>query len=267
MSSQHSYLDFAVQTAALASEKLYNEFTKKSFTTRGTAKEIKTIYDEIADTIIKREIIQHYPKHSFLTEETGRVDKNSNYLWIVDPLDGTRNFVNGNPFFAVSIALWVKGRPMVGVIDAPMLKERYIAEKGKGSYLIDVRRNRTTKACVSHISNLSQSYIVTCEGGSSDRNLLLELQSVLYREVYDMRKLGSAALECAWVWVGRADAYVSPCLSLWDIAAGVLFIKEAGGKLLDFSLQEYSMNDFLKDGSYDLVAVNASLSLPSFKSP
>jgi myo-inositol-1(or 4)-monophosphatase len=195
---------------------------------RSTAKEAATSYDKEVDKLIIEEIKRHYPQHSLLTEESGSLQGDPDWLWIVDSLDGTGNFANFNPFFSICIALMHQSELLLGVTYAPAIDEFYFAEKGKGAYLNGV------KIQVSDVSDLDQSYILYCEGGDKDRGRTGELLHKVYPRVTDIRKLGSAGLETAWVAAGKREAYFSTRIEPWDVAPGVLLVREAGGKVSDF---------------------------------
>ena len=198
------------------------------FSLRSTAKEASVRYDKDVDRLIIAEIKRHYPHHSLLTEESGFLQGDPDWLWIVDSLDGTGNFANFNPFFSVCIALMHKSELLLGTMYAPAINEFYFAEKGKGAYLNGGRIR------VSDITDLSQSYIFYCEGGEKDRSKTGKIISRVYPHVMDMRKLGSAGLEIAWVAAGRGEAYLTTKIEPWDVAPGVLLIQEAGGGVSDF---------------------------------
>jgi len=198
------------------------------FSLRSTAKEASVRYDKDVDRLIIAEIKRHYPHHSLLTEESGFLQGDPDWLWIVDSLDGTGNFANFNPFFSVCIALMHKSELLLGTMYAPAINEFYFAEKGKGAYLNGGRIR------VSDITDLSQSYIFYCEGGEKDRSKTGKIISRVYPHVMDMRKLGSAGLEIAWVATGRGEAYFTTKIEPWDVAPGVLLIQEAGGEVSDF---------------------------------
>lgn len=223
--------DFAVQLARKAGAVLLEAFRRDpaSIFLRSTAKEAASSYDKLIDRLIIGEISTSYPRHSLLTEESGYHQAGDEWLWIVDSLDGTGNFSNHNPFFAVCIALMHRGELTLGMIHAPALDELYLAEKGKGSYLNGVRLD------VSTIGELTRSYIIFCEGGSKDRERTGCLLRNVYPRVTDIRKLGSAGLETAWVASGRGEAYFTTAIEPWDVAAGVLLVWEAGGAVSDFS--------------------------------
>ena len=198
------------------------------FSLRSTAKEASVRYDKDVDRLIIAEIKRHYPHHSLLTEESSFLQGDPDWLWIVDSLDGTGNFANFNPFFSVCIALMHRSELLSGTIYAPAIDEFYFAEKGKGAYLNGGRIR------VSDITDLSQSYIFYCEGGEKDRSKTGKIISRVYPHVMDMRKLGSAGLEIAWVATGRGEAYFTTKIEPWDVAPGVLLIQEAGGEVSDF---------------------------------
>ena len=195
---------------------------------RSTAKEAATKYDKQVDRSIVEEIKRYYPRHSLLTEESGFLEGNPEWLWIVDSLDGTGNFANFNPLFSVCIALMHRSELLLGAIYAPAIDEFYLAEEGKGSYLNGV------KIQVSDVSDLNQSYVLYCEGGEKDRRRTGELLHKVYPHVTDIRKLGSAGLETAWVAAGKREAYFTTKIEPWDVAPGVLLVQEAGGRVSDF---------------------------------
>ncbi|MDP3993601.1 MAG: inositol monophosphatase family protein [bacterium] len=260
MDNPNKFLKFAMSTARKTGQKMAYYFRKKEPVISGAPSGIKTFYDDIADDMIKKLIEKHFPTHSYLTEETGMVDKKSDYLWIIDPLDGTSNFVNHNPFFSISIALWHKGEPLLGVIEVPILQETFTAFRGHGAFHYDGGQKK--RARVSAISSLSNSYLIFCEGGERNKSRIVKIFRDLYPRTREMRKLGSAAIELSWVALGRSEAYVSTQIHLWDIAAGVLFVKEAGGHLLHFDGTPYQWAEFLKSKKFDLAATNSKIKLP-----
>ena len=195
---------------------------------RTSAKEAATVYDKMADRLIVQGIREAYPDHSLLTEESGFLEGNADWLWIVDSLDGTGDFADWNPFFSVCIALMHKEDLVLGAIYAPAIDEFYLAEKGNGAYL-NQKRIR-----VSDVSHLSGSYIFYCEGGEKDRTRTGEIVGRVYPKVMDIRKLGSAGLETAWVAAGKGEAYFTTRIEPWDVAPGVLLVREAGGEVTGF---------------------------------
>lgn len=256
----NSLLDFSIGIAEEAGSILLAHFKESAPSIRGTPKEVKSVFDRVSDEIIKKAIEEKYPDHSYLTEETGLVKKNSPYLWIIDPLDGTGNFVNGNPFFAVSIALWKDQKPLLCAIEAPALQEQYTVVLQEGAFLLNKKSMQKTKLKVSNTSDIRQAYLVYCEGGAKDKKPVLQTIEQNLLKAKDLRKLGSAALECAWVATGRADAYITHEISLWDIAAGVLLVHEAGGIITDFQGQMLPWEEIAISQTLNLIAKNATMS-------
>jgi len=257
----NKFLKFAIDVAEKTGKKLYASFREEGSLIRRqkTNQEFKTTYDQIADKIIKDSIEKHFPHHSYLTEETGLVEKEKDFLWIIDPLDGTSNFADHNPFFSISIALWHKGKPLLGVIEAPMLKERFIALAGEGAYRYDLLRKKKSRARVSKISKLEDSYFVYCEGGERDKRRMAKIYAKIYPKVREFRKLGSGALELAWVGTGRAEGHITTETNLWDIAAGILFVKEAGGKILHLDGSPCHWQEFVPLKKIDLLTTNGKV--------
>lgn len=258
---ERSFLKKATVISEKAGKRLLKSFRKEDPTERGTVKEVKLVYDLVADSIILNAIEKHFGTHSYVTEETGFIDKGSEYLWIIDPLDGTSNFADQNPMFAVSIALWHRGEPVLGIIEAPMMMERFVAVRNRGAYRYDFLRNRARKVRVSDVKRASGAYGVYCEGGVRNKKRSLELLGKYYLQVKDTRKLGSAALELAFVGTGRSESYMTTKISLWDIAAGILFVREAGGEILHFDGSQYEWGEFRRSRRFDLLATNGKLKI------
>ncbi|MGB7293591.1 MAG: inositol monophosphatase family protein [Thermodesulfobacteriota bacterium] len=255
------FLRGAISIARKAGQKILESYRSEEPVERGTVKELKTVQDETSDKIITEAIEKNFPEHSYLTEETGFIAKHKDYLWIIDPLDGTGNFANHNPLFAISISLWVNGEPLLGVIEAPMLAERFVAVRKKGAYHYDLFRRILRMVNVSKNDTLERAYVLYCEGGETDKERVLNIIKRVFLDVKDARKLGSAAIELAYVGMGRSDCYITTRISLWDIAAGVLFVKEAGGDILHFDGVPYRWSEFEADKSYDLVASNGKITI------
>ncbi len=186
--------------------------------------------DRKAEEIIFTELSRARPGYSFLMEERGVVEgEDAQHRWIVDPLDGTTNFLHGIPIFAVSIALERQGRLQAALVYNPAMDELYTAERGGGAFMND-RRLR-----VAGRSKLSDSVIGTGIphlGRGHHGNALIELRNVM-GEVSGIRRMGAAALDLAYVAAGRLDGFWESGLSPWDMAAGLLLIREAGGFVSD----------------------------------
>jgi len=239
-------IDFIESLAKRVGEVLLSHFGQDAelLKQRTSVKEAVTRYDKMVDEMITREIKDRYPDHSMLTEESGFLKGDADWLWIVDSLDGTSDFANSNPLFAVCIAVMHKGELFSGAIYAPAINEFYLAEKGNGAYLNQRRIH------VSETADIGQSYLFYCEGGEKDRLRTGGIIGRVYPEVMDMRKLGSAGLETAWVAAGKGEAYFTTQIEPWDVAPGVLLVQEAGGKVTDFE------GDAWKPGKSDLLFSN-----------
>jgi len=189
-----------------------------------------TEMDLLSEKIIVGEIRQHYPDHSLLAEERVTKQEDSPYRWIIDPLDGTTNYAHGYPVFCVSIALEEKGELILGVVYEPMRDELFLAEKGKGARL------NGRKIHVSSISKLGRSLLATgfaYDLRESPANNFDHFRNFALR-VHAVRRAGSAALDLSYVAAGRFDGFWEMKLGPWDLAAGSLLVREAGGKITDF---------------------------------
>ena len=182
--------------------------------------------DHKAEDIIYDRLMQARPGYGFLMEERGIVEGTDKaHRWIVDPLDGTTNFLHGMPHFAVSIALEREGELVAGVIYNPASDEMFHAEKGRGAWLAD-RRLR-----VADRKHFDEAVIATgmpFSGKTGHASFLKELHQVMPATA-GIRRMGSAALDLAWVAAGRYDGFWERNLKSWDIAAGIVLVKEAGG--------------------------------------
>lgn len=186
--------------------------------------------DRRAEEIVHAELARARPGYSFLMEESGAVEGDDpQHRWLVDPLDGTTNFLHGIPIFSVSIALERQGQLVAGVIFNPVMDELYTAERGGGAFLND-RRMR-----VSARRELSDCVIGTGIphlGRGHHGQALVDLRNVM-AETAGIRRLGSAALDLAYVAAGRMDGFWEDALHPWDTAAGILMVREAGGFVTD----------------------------------
>ncbi len=186
--------------------------------------------DKLAEAEIIKELRRAYPDHAILAEESGATGKGP-LQWVIDPLDGTHNYLRGIPHFCVSIALLDKGVPVHGVVFDPLRDELYTASKGDGAYLND-RRMRVTKR-----ENLGGAMIATGFPFRQREHLAaqLDITRAILGHAEDIRRSGSAALDLAYVAAGRLDGYFEIGLKPWDMAAGVLLVHEAGGRYCDFA--------------------------------
>ena len=206
--------------------------------------------DKEAELAIIGTLRKSYPDHSFVAEESG-IDngKDTDHQWIIDPLDGTTNFIRGIPHFAVSIALKIKGRTEVGIVFDPIRNELFSAVRGQSAQ-INGYRTRT-----SSVPKLTGTLLATGFPFKQKYNLetYLNIFQDFFNDVADMRRGGSAALDLAYVAAGRMDGFWEFGLKPWDIAAGELLLKESGAMMTDFS----GGNDYFKSG--DVVAANPKL--------
>ncbi|MBQ4856448.1 inositol monophosphatase [Rhodanobacter sp. B2A1Ga4] len=186
--------------------------------------------DKLAEAEIIKELRRAYPNHAILAEESGATGKGP-LTWVIDPLDGTHNYLRGIPHFSVSIALLEKGVPIHAVVFDPLRDELYTASKGDGAYLND-RRMRVSKR-----ENLGGAMIATGFPFRQREHLVpqLDMTRAILGQAEDIRRSGSAALDLAYVAAGRYDGYFEIGLKPWDMAAGVLLVHEAGGRYCDFA--------------------------------
>jgi myo-inositol-1(or 4)-monophosphatase len=197
------------------------------------------------------EVLRHArPDWGLLLEEGGEIKgEDERCRWIVDPLDGTTNFLHGIPHFAISIAAEIDGEVTAGLIHQPLTGESYWAEKGRGAWLSD-RRLR-----VSGRRDLSDCLIATGMPymGHGNRAQFTQILDAVMPEVAGVRRFGAASLDLAWVAAGRFDGFWESGLSYWDIAAGILIIREAGGFVSDFRGQDAMV------GRREFIAGNQSI--------
>ncbi|SFR87566.1 myo-inositol-1(or 4)-monophosphatase [Dyella sp. OK004] len=189
--------------------------------------------DKLAEAEIVKELRRAYPTHAILAEESGATGKGP-LQWVIDPLDGTHNYLRGIPHFSVSIALLDKGEPVYAVVFDPLRDELFTASKGDGAYLND-RRIRVGKR-----ENLGGAMIATGFPYRQRDHLesQLNMTRAMLGQAEDIRRSGSAALDLAYVAAARYDGYFEIGLKPWDMAAGVLLVREAGGHYCDFAGRE-----------------------------
>ena len=199
-----------------------------------------TASDKKVEKILIEELQKARPNYSILSEEIGQIDNDESFRWIIDPIDGTANFLHGIPHFAISIGLEHDKEIICGIVYDPIKDEMFVAEKGNGAYLNNYRMR------VSSRSKLKDCIIFT--GGprreAKNRELALkEYYNFSSTVMLPIRKLGSAALDMAYVAAGRCDGSWQRDLNYWDIAAGIILVKESGGFVTDFSgKNEYIQN-------------------------
>jgi myo-inositol-1(or 4)-monophosphatase len=198
---------------------------------QGEERNLVSEIDKTSEAKIISIIKRHYPNHAILAEESGASSPSADYKWVIDPLDGTTNFLHGVPIFCVTIAIEYKGEIVAGVVYDPNLEELFTAEKGSGAYC-NGKRMRVTQT-----SDLMSSLLVTgfpYDIAQNPDNAVGHFVNFLM-EGQGLRRLGSAALDLSYIAAGRFDGFWEVNLNPWDMAAGVLFVHEAGGKVSDFS--------------------------------
>jgi len=228
-------LNVAIETAEAAGELLRAGVREqKAIIHKSTAIDLVTQYDEAAEALILERLRTHFPEHNFVAEESGvstysATGRRSQYTWYIDPLDGTNNFAHGFPIFCVSLALYEGERPLVGVVYDPLRGECFSAVSGQGAYLST--QEGTTRLHVSQTGTLLGSLLATgfpYDRHESELDNIAQLIAFVKR-VQGIRRPGSAALDLAYVAAGRLDGYWEYKLNSWDVAAGILFVREAGG--------------------------------------
>ena len=198
--------------------------------TKSTVHDVVTKVDKLSESMLIERIGKYFPEYSVLGEESGEHDAHSDYLWVVDPLDGTNNYSQGLPVYSVSIGLQYRGETLLGVVYAPYLDELYTAIRGKGAFLNGVRIH------VSDKTELDRSMLGTgfpYDKGIHPVNNIDNLSRIL-PHLRGIRRMGSAAYDLCGVAAGFLDGYWELGLKLWDVCAGVLIVQEAGGHVEPF---------------------------------
>lgn len=240
-------LEVAIK-AAETSGKILMQYYGRAKVSLKRDRSLVTEADVKSEKRIKGILEREFPKYSFLGEESGRHKMGSEASWVVDPLDGTTNYVMRNPFFNVSIAL-VKGtEPIVGVVHYPFLNETFHAEKGKGAFL------GKKEVHVSNETVLEDSVITFCHGRDEESvrrvsKIFADLKSINNK----VRQLGAAALELCYVACGRTSCFLMPGMNPWDVMAGTIIVKEAGGIVSDLEGNTFTVN------SKDILASNGKI--------
>lgn len=239
------YINLALRMAREAGE-LIKEYVDSDFKVeeKSSKVDLVTEVDQKSESFIRNRIHEYYPKHKIVGEEgvaggddVNVVAESDDYIWIIDPIDGTTNFVHGLPGFTISIALSYKQEVILGVIYDPNLDEMFWAEKGKGAFLnsnrVIVSDNNHLEGCV-----LATGYPSDVEG---DRAKVIENINKLGPACSNIRTFGSAALHLAYVAAGRMEGFWEHGLNVWDVAAGYLLIDEAGGTATAMSGEPYNL--------------------------
>jgi myo-inositol-1(or 4)-monophosphatase len=224
----------AVEAGAAELTRFFNQSFKVSNKTG--VNNLVTEADHAAEAAILDVIKKKFPEHYILSEEAGEIIQDSNYKWIVDPIDGTVNFAHSIPLCCVSIAIEHNGEIILAAVYNPNLNELFFAERGNGSTLNEKpitvsEKMHVMNACL--VTGFPYTYLDTPNGP-------LEVFEKFIRKGVPVRRLGSAAIDLCWVAAGRFDGFYEHKLETWDSAAGYLIVEEAGGKVTDFEGNKFS---------------------------
>lgn len=232
-----SYIETAMQIAREAGDVLLQFLEKRpDFEVKGE-QDLITEADRAAEALVLEQLRNHFPAHSVIAEESGLHDRQSEYCWYVDPLDGTTNFAHSYPAFCVSIGLAHAGELIAGVVFDPLRNEVFSAEKGAGAYLNN-RRIRVSKVPSIDVSLLATGF--PSRKRHEDVNVHFFYQ--LGVKAHGIRRSGSAAIDLANVASGRLDGFWEFGLHPWDVAAGLLLVSEAGGRYTDMRGGAFDFN-------------------------
>lgn len=228
------------------------KLTKADISQKSSRRDLVTKADFEAERLIVARLRKSFPGHAIFAEEEVKEDAGDRPVWFVDPVDGTINFIHGHPHYAVSMGLYQRGEPLLGVVYNPAIDELFAGETGKGA----TRNGKPLR--VSAESDLSQSLLTT--GFPYKRNELpnnnLENFNRLFLQVRGIRRLGVASLDLAYVSCGRFDGFWELHLQPYDVAAGAILVREAGGLVSDFT----GGNDWLRQG--EIIATNGHIHGP-----
>jgi len=239
----------AAQKAARGLKRDFGEIEQLQVSQKGPS-DFVSAADLRAEKVLRTELAKARPKFGFVLEEGGEVKgEDAHHRWIIDPIDGTTNFLHGIPHFAISIGLEMDGEVIAALVYNPIVEEMYYAEKGKGAFLNDKRLR------VSSRSHLADSLIATgipFNGLPGHKPFLKQLERVM-SSVAGVRRMGAASLDLAYVAAGRCEGFWERGLKPWDIAGGLLLVREAGGFITDFA----GGKNMLESG--DVVAANPKI--------
>jgi len=247
----------AVRKAGRGLARDFGEVENLQVSVKGPANFVSAA-DHRAEEALFRELRKARPNYGFLMEERGEVaGADETHTWIVDPLDGTTNFLHGIPLFAISVGLEREGELVAGVIYNPATDELFMAEKGKGCFMAG-RGPQDRRLRVSARKNIGDAVLATGiphRGRPGHPRFIREVGDVM-KEVAGVRRTGSAALDLAWTAAGRFEGYWEHAIKPWDMAAGIVMVREAGGTVTDLA----GSDDMLDNGT--VVASNGALHKP-----
>lgn len=219
------FLEAALEAVTAAETVLLKHFGKVTAELKTDGSPV-TAADKEAENVIVGLLKKRFPDHGFFGEEGGDTSNGAEWVWVIDPLDGTKNYIRGLPFFSTELALAHKGRPVVGVSNMPLLRERVWAERGKGAFLNGKRIQ------VSAVERVAEALTMHDNRKFFERRGIAEAADRLDRESYASRNFGGYAFHA--VAAGTADAALFAQTHYWDVAAAAVIVEEAGGKVTDF---------------------------------
>jgi myo-inositol-1(or 4)-monophosphatase len=230
-------LNTAIEAARRAGRLIFEQYPAGHTLTVKGYRDIATEVDIAAETVILDLIRTRFPDHAILSEEAGGSGIGEGYTWVVDPLDGTTNYVHRVPIFAVSVAVLERGEPLLGVVHDPLRDQTFVAERGAGARLDGAPIH------VSQVVRLDRA-VVSLDWGHSDevRGRTLDHLARVAPRCTTVRSLGSAALALAYVAAGWLDAYFNLMMKPWDVAAATLLIAEAGGRCSTLEGEPYRVD-------------------------
>ena len=214
-------------------------------------KDLVTVIDTKVEKFIVDHILEKYPLHGIFGEESGKKNISSDYLWIIDPIDGTTSFFHQQPFYSISIAVQYKGRTILGAVFAPRMDELFFADIDNGAFLND-RRIRVTETD-KLVNSVMATGFACLRADRQDNNL--KYFNRIAPQLRDIRRYGSAAVDLCYVACGRFDGFWEMSLNLYDVAAGAFIVQQAGGSVYDFN----GDSNFPEDG---IIASNKQIKKP-----
>ena len=236
------FINFLAGQAGKKSLEYFGNLNASDVSGKATAKDLVSIADKAVEDFLISEITKRFPDHDIFGEETGHAGKNSEFCWIIDPIDGTQSFVKNHPYYSISIAIYRNGEGFAGAVNAPALGRCFTAQRGCGAFMngspihISACRDLAEADCSTGFARLRE--------GAGKVEPVLETFSRIVPNVRSIFRCGSAALDMAFTAAGIYDCYWEEGLQLYDIAAGAVIAQEAGGIVCDF----HRGNDFPASG-------------------
>jgi len=247
MVSSEKYLKIANKVVDAAADYLIKKFGSIKTMSHKEGSHYGIREDIECNRLYEKLLTRYTPEFSLYTEE-GKKSLENEYVWVVDPIEGTSNYSVGNPFFATQICLLSRKEPVISVVYAPLLKQRFIATKGGGAFL------NNNQVFVDILEDMKRAVLVVGKGTNpQDTDWYIDTIAKVLKSVRTVRNFGSCGLEMSYVASGKLDIYLNHGSQIYDCAPGVLMIREGGGKVLNYRGEEWSLKD------KDLIAANKTL--------